>query len=1043
MELPIRWIKPAALLSLCTLSLVRGISPCPLNAQAQAQTRAGSDIAPERTELFEKRIRPVLVKECLGCHNDQVSSGGLKITSQASLLTGGSHGPAISSTKPDGSLLLEAIRQTGSLKMPPGKKLDADTIELLSRWVHDQAYWPSSSPAAHTGATASTVHWSFQPVRTVHPPTVHNTEWRRDAVDTFILSRLERQGLRPTAVADRRSLIRRVTYDLTGLPPTPTNVDAFVADRSAGAYEKVVDRLLASPHYGEQFGRHWLDIVRYADTAGENTDHPLPQAWRYRNWVIAAFNNNLPYDKFIRDQVAGDLLAEKAPPQEYAAHVIPTGYLALARRFGHDIDQDFNLTLDDTIDTLGKSVLGLTIGCARCHDHKYDPISSRDYYGLYGIFNSTKFAYPGCEPHQASRDLVPLITPAALEEKRHSVDTEKRRVEAQLATARATETRLGLALRSSAEAASMALTSGEIPDGGAHNFADGDSRLLDHVTVKPGDVVQLSVSPMQNNGADSTLVELTIEEIGGSARHWSTAELVDNLADSNPRPDSYHNPAVWYFLDAQSGYMLLPESVHGIEGHSELTAWRNGDTPSIFSNSSRNEIKVWTRLAPRTFFMHPGPKGPAALAWVCPKSFQGEVRIRGRIADAHPGGPYGVGYRIVHISSAYDHSTSTKTPADRYSEMALIRKESVEATAALTVLTRQTEAQLAYAVSEAKAADVPIQKRGDPNMPGEIVPRKFLDLLGGDRLKDPAKSGRLELADWLTRKSNPLTARVFVNRLWQWNMGQPIVATPNDFGMRGSNPTDPELLDYLASEFMRSGWNIKAMNRRIVLSAGYRQASHADGSAQPASGQNLKTIDIKGVTKSTAIRTAEFPRRRLSAEEIRDTLLSVTGELDLSPGEAHPFPPEASWSFSQHAPFAAEYDTPKRSIYLMQKRNRRVRFFALFDGPDPNASTPVRDLTTVPPQALFFMNDPFVHECARKLANRIIAAAPTNELRLDYACRLLYARPARAGDHEDFNAFLKEFRAGTATGTPDSQINDIWSAYSRILLAGSEFLYLD
>jgi mono/diheme cytochrome c family protein len=708
--------------------------------------------APDRHEmatLFESKIRPLLIRNCLSCHGDKAQQGGLRLDSRAAIGKGGARGPAINSTLSDESLLLTAVRQTGALKMPPAGKLRQDEIESLALWVKQGAYWPPETQADKIVSATDRKFWSFEPVKKPALPGVSNLTWCKTPIDRFILAKLETAQLSPAKPADRRTLIRRATYDLTGLPPAPAEVEAFVNDGSPDAFAKLVDRLLQSPRYGEQWGRHWLDIVRYADTAGENSDHPLPHAWRYRNWVIQAFNSNKPYDEFIREQIAGDLIATSGPPEKYADRIIATGYLAMARRFGHDIDQDMYLTYEDTIDNLGKAVLGLSIGCARCHDHKFDPITAKDYYGFYGIFASTKYSFPGCEPKQMPRDLVSLAPPNAAP-----------------------------ALRSAG--------------------------------------------------------------------------------------------------------------------------------------------------------------------------------------------------------------------------------------------------QVAYAVSEGTPGDVQIQKRGDPTQPGDPAPRKFLDILGGQKLTSPQASGRLELAGWLTAPANPLTARVIVNRVWQWHFGRGLVRTPNDFGTRGAMPTHPELLDYLATEFMRSGWDIKALHRLIMLSSVYQRAS------APVPAQALDLY-------------AAFARRPLSAEELRDTLLTASGELDLEPGQAHPFPPESSWSFSQHAPFAAEYPTNKRSIYVMQKRNRRSRFLALFDGPDPNASTAVRDATLVPTQALYFMNDPFVHACAAKFAQRMIAAGTTDRQRLDTAFLTLYGRHPSEAEQRDAAEFLLQYRSGVTA----AEIAGAWNAYARVLLTGNEFYFID
>ena len=853
-------------------------------------------------------------------------------------------------------------------------------------------------------------------------------------VDAFILSRLGGQRLAPPA--DKRTLLRRATYDLIGLPPSPEEVDAFLADQSPEAFTKVVERLLASPHYGEQWGRKWLDVVRYADTAGENSDHPLPHAWRYRNWVIKAFNEDKPYDEFIREQIAGDLLAASGPPGQFADRVIATGYLAIARRFGHDIDKDMHLTLEDTIDTLGKSVLGLTLGCARCHDHKNDPVTARDYYGLYGIFESTRFAFPGCEPKQQPRDLVPLWSAEEMATKRKPFEEQLAALDATIKKLNEAQAGTLKALRQLVTNSAVPLAKGEFNDGGAQQFTTNQEPIL--VNVKSGELIQLTVFPRANYGADTTVIEFEVEETEGSQRRWNlAADVADDFLAGNPHPDRHGNATAWCFLDARKGLQLLPDTVRDHEGRKGLHIWRNGDNPAAFVNSTDQPIKAWTTLSARTFFVHPAPDGPVAVAWLSPVT--GTVRVTGRVADGHPGGGDGVAWKLEH--DAADFGAGMKEMAAFAQDL----REPMQRRAELKA--REPKVPVAYAVAEGSAKNTKLQKRGDPEQLGVEVPRKFLDVLGGQAVSTTNQSGRLELAQWLTSPTNPLTARVMVNRIWQGHFGKGLVATPNDFGRQGQPPTHPELLDWLASEFVKTGWSVKAMHRVVMLSATYQQGSviselvFSRSVASKPAGRQPATGSLN--TDSLITDHSPFPRRRLTAEELRDTLLAVTGELDRTPGEAHPFPPEEKWSFTQHGPFAESYETLKRSVYVMQKRNRRIPFFALFDGPDPNASTARRDITTVPTQALYFMNDPFVHARAEKFAARILKSASDDRARLDFACRQLFGRNASAEEQSDVKEFLRGYAGTDSEQSAEKQVEIAWSAYARVLFGGNEFFYLD
>lgn len=408
---------------------------------AWASSPVFSAEAPEAVEFFEAKVRPILVNHCYECHSTskKKSHGGLFLDSRDGVLKGGDSGPAIVPGDADKSLLLKAVRYADKdLQMPPKQKLSDTQIADLETWIKQGAVDPRKTAKAQYGVSLEDGRkfWSFLPVQEPPLPTIKNSAWPKNAIDHFILARLEAAGVVAAPPADKRTLLRRVTFDLTGLPPTPEEMTAFLADSSPKAFETVVDRLLDSPRYGERWGRHWLDVVRYADTCGNASDYPVPQAYRYRDWVIRAFNRDLPYDQFVREQIAGDLLASGSDAERFD-RITATGYLAIARRFGGSRTGEHHLTLEDTIDNLGRALLGSSISCARCHDHKFDPFTMSDYYGLYGIFESTRYPFPGAEADKKQADFVPLMTAEEIEaflkphrEKVAGVEAEVKQLEA-------------------------------------------------------------------------------------------------------------------------------------------------------------------------------------------------------------------------------------------------------------------------------------------------------------------------------------------------------------------------------------------------------------------------------------------------------------------------------------------------------------------------------------------------------------------------------------------------------------------------------------
>lgn len=949
-----------------------------------------SSISPEDREFFEKEVRPILVKRCFECHGGSASEGGLSLASRRGWEQGGDSGPTIVPGAPHSSLLIDAINHQ-SLIMPPkerSEKLPSNEIAVLTKWVERGAPDPRTGEKVIGGMTLEEAKswWAFQPI-----PEIPIADLADDVrhIDNLITQKMQQHRLKVSPRADRRTLLRRLSYGITGLPPTLDELNAFSSNQSQDFLTSEIDRLLESPQYGVHWGRHWLDVVRYADTAGENADYPLPHAWRYRNWVMDAIQRDMPYHDFIRMQIAGDLINASGEPDQFSEGIVATGYLAIARRFGHDSDKDMYLTHEDIIDNIGKSFLGLTVSCARCHDHKYDPISAEDYYALFGILESTKFAFPGCEAKGQPRDLVPLLPRSKIDEllkpwqdKAAEIEREKQ------ARNLATESHRSK-IKESWGASRVTLAESQVPESSSQSFES-------KVTVRAGELLALVINPNANHGADSTLVEWSIRETTGEQpRSWSSSELIDSLTLSNPLS---LNNTTWSLVElVDNTPQFLSESANEINGRQELKKWSIGDTPSVFVNTSVQSVDVWTTLHARSLFVHPGVKSSIAVIWTSP--IDGELFLSGRVADAHPAALDGVSFELLHVA-AKDLGTELLALGERNTK--------------LPELGPAPSIPVAYGVVDAQPKNARLHERGDPEKQGAEVARRWLTVFGGNVVQSTSSSGRQELGDWIAQ--SPLASRVMVNRIWEWHFGRGLVRSPNDFGTRGERPTHPELLDFLAARFIQSGYSLKAMHRLILQTEAYQRMSDTP---------NSDDVDNHWLS--------HFNRRRLTAEEIRDSLLMASGNLDLERGASHPFPPETNWGFTQHQPFNAVYDTNKRSAFMMTQRQRRHPYLALFDGADPNASTANRQTTTVPTQALYFINDPFFHAQSKSLAEDLLKKGDDGE-RIVAAYQRLFQRRPSDSEVDRCRRFLGSY--------PGPELQK-WSALTRVLLASSEFIYVE
>lgn len=986
--------------------------------------------------LFEKEIRPVLVEACQKCHGPRKQEGDLRLDSRQALLKGGASGPAVIPGNPSKGTLLAAVSHAGEVKMPPSGKLPAAAIAAMTKWVAAGAPWPAESTGASSARTAAIMpadrnHWSFRPVTKPSVPGTIDRAWPRSPIDSFLLARMERAGARPAPLADKRTLIRRASFDLTGLPPTPDEIDAFLKDESSGAFARLVDRLLASPRYGERWGRHWLDVARYADTAGDGSDYPLPEAWRYRNWVINAFNADMPFDRFVREQIAGDILAVRGKPGEYADAVTATGYLAIGKRYGYNPGPAFqHLDFADVIDSVGRGLMGLSLGCARCHDHKYEPVGMEDYYGLYGILQSTVWAFPGGEEHKKPANMVPLVPPSEVERARKEMESAAAADSA--------------ALRSLV--ARRAALSGKSWLGGEGLDFEGQA------LAKPPATPWLSLGPNSiTSEAQSPFVH--VHPTGARGVRMAAGKPNDGIRFVFPEPIRVAKgtpvditcdmrvvaPAAGSFR-LYFGRGVIASTATDISVSAGEIAIRDGASWKVVAKTPPLGTWFTIRLTidpdrgacGGQLHTEKGPFGEFSGL----KLFPGWDGVLDTIicdGIGHVPGPCPT--RDLDNFGVSD----SRLPAPG-AAVAKVVSPSPEAAAELSALESQIRKikervarpspvpayPVAYAVSEGKPIDAAIQKRGEPDKAGPVVPRRFLGILGGQAL--PANhvgSGRLELANWIADRGNPLTARVFANRVWQWHFGRGLVETPDDFGLRGERPSHPELLDWLSEVFVESGWSVKALHRAIMNSAAY----------QVSAGEVPESLRADPLNKLFWRRE----RRALDAESLRDSMLAAAGNLDLNVPGGHPFPPVEKWSYTIHNPFYADYESRHRSVYLMSQRNRRNAYLSLFDAADPNLASGTRVATITPSQALFLMNSPFAHEQAGGLARRLVAGAQDDRARYRLGVAITQGRDPSGAETEEAMAFIGRYRAAA----PEVTAAQAWEAMARTLLASNPALHLD
>ncbi len=847
--------------------------------------------------LFEDKIRPLFAEKCFACHTE-AHMGGLQLDSREHFLKGGKSGPIAVPGNPDSSLIVKAVRYNSTPKMPPTGKLSPDEIAAVEAWVKAGAVWPEDGAAPlksppYRITAEQRAFWSFQPVRLTPPPAVRDARWSHTEIDRFLEAQLESRGLHAAPPADRRTLIRRATYDLTGLPPTDEEVEAFERDRSPNAFAKVVDRLLASPRYGERWGRLWLDVARYSDDELDSErDHPYPASFRYRDWVIQAIQNDMPYDLFVKAQIAGDLLPDH---EKYEPGL---GFYALSPEMQ-----------DDRVDATTRGFLGLTVACAQCHDHKYDPIPTRDFYSLLGIFRNTDL-------HE-----VPLA-PKDVVDSYKSQESKISKKEAELEDFINSQS-AQLALILAAQTSRYLLASGSNPDTPSNSALDNETlaRWTKYL-AKP-------------------------EKQHTFLKDWYAA------AD--------HGQRVKAAVEFQSSVIAVIAEKKRVEDENHIRLGLNPSRDDL-SNAKlvsldRNKFGLWEDML--------GEHG---------------VLLYNNSKDAS------IERFLAGIWK--DHLTELRA------ELAALKKDLPPPYPVLQTISDKAKPEAQH-----------VWIRGNQDNPGDLAPPHFLAILSpGDPERFHAARERLELAEAIANPANPLTARVIVNRVWAHHFGYGIVRTPSNFGSQGDRPSHPELLDYLAARFVREGWSLKKLHREMMLTAAYSLGD-----------------------ENSALNYAEDPdnrllwrynRRRLDAESLRDSILYISGKLDLKEGGP---PVRLDKSGTEAA---------RRTVYAYVSRRQLDPMLALFDFPNPNNTSEQRMQTTVPLQKLFFMNSPFVIDQSAALTARVSAHATSDDERITTTYRFVLQRDPTPEERKLALAFLH--------GKPDS-----WSEYTQVLLSSNEFTYLN
>jgi cytochrome c553 len=906
---------------------------------------------PKGVEFFEQKIRPVLVEQCQKCHSAEAEKsnklkGQLLLDSKAGLAAGGESGALLDAKEPKNSLLLKSLRYDGDLKMPPKGKLPDAVIADFEKWVAMGAPDPRDGTGAVKKQVGLTLEegrkfWSYIPPKSVEAPTAKNKDWNANPIDRFIAAGLEAKGLSPAKPADRATLARRLYYDLAGYVPTPAELDAFVKDDSPNAVETLVDKLLASPAFGERWGRNWLDVARYAESVTLR-GFILDEAWRYRDYVIESFNADVPFDRFIREQIAGDLMTA-TDPAERRRQIVATTFLALGNTNLEEQDKKMLRmdVVDEQLDVITKGFLAQTVTCARCHDHKFDPIPTKDYYSLAGILRNAKTL----EHANVSKWIdVPLPVDPAMEAK--FAEAEKKIA--------------SLQARIKAEK-----SKGAAKAGGILLAKDIPGVVVDDAAAKKvGDW-------MHSQHSGSYIGDGYVHD-----KNEGKGEKTLTFQPENLPPGKYEVRLAYSAGTSRSN--KVPVSVFSADGEKELTIDMQKGPPIDGRYVSLGEFRF--------------EKGGFSHVIISNEDTKGHVT-----ADA-----------VVYVPETTDATTSAKKVEPKTDST-----KTLEAELKKLQETSPKRPKVISVVEEKQIEDAKVHIRGNPHNLGESAPRGVLQVASVGSVSFPKdKSGRLELANWIASKENPLTARVIVNRTWHWLFGSGIVRTTDNFGTTGEKPSNPELLDALSLQFIADGWSMKKLVRSIVLSQAYQQSSVGDPKALAADPENRLF--------------GRANRRRMTGESIRDSILRIAGTLSEERGGST-FPATLSADYSFKA------NSTRRSVYLPMFRNALPELLEVFDAADPSTVTGVRNVSTVAPQALYLMNNPFVAEQAKLAAAKLMASNDSEEIRIGSLYRATLGREPTDGERTVATNFLRN----------RSDAKDAWTKLVHAVFASADFRFVN